>query len=176
MRTHKKGFTLVELLVVIAIIGLLSTLAIVALNSARQRARDAKRVSDVRQVQTALQLYFDAQNEYPLAATPPANLGEGSFVVLSSDGFSASAPSGATVYMGLVPDFPTPGASGELDDYEYTAYDDSTEASTCTTAAETCAWYEVDFDLEDDTGSLKDGADANSVPDCEANPDGITCL
>lgn len=176
MRTHKKGFTLVELLVVIAIIGLLSTLAIVALNSARQRSRDAKRVSDVRQVQTALQLYFDGQNEYPFVAAPPVNLGEGTNAALTSNGFEATPTAGATVYMGLIPDYPTPGPASELDDYEYTAYDDNTEGSTCTTAGETCGWYKINFDLEDDTGSLKDGVDANSVPDCDANPDGITCL
>ena len=50
--TNKKGFTLIELLVVIAIIGLLSTLAVIALGSARQKSRDAKRLSDLKQVQT----------------------------------------------------------------------------------------------------------------------------
>ena len=53
----QRGFTLIELLVVIAIIGLLSTLAVVALNNARMKSRDAKRVSDVKQIQTALELY-----------------------------------------------------------------------------------------------------------------------
>lgn len=64
-----KGFTLIELLVVIAIIGLLSTLAVVALNSARAKSRDAKRVSDVKQVQTALELYYNDNNAYPVAGT-----------------------------------------------------------------------------------------------------------
>ena len=58
---NKKGFTLIELLVVIAIIGLLATIAVVALNSARTSSRDAKRIADVRQVQTGLELYY---NEY----------------------------------------------------------------------------------------------------------------
>ena len=53
---RKKGFTLIELLVVIAIIGLLSTLAVVSLNSARGKARDAKRVSDVKQLSTILEI------------------------------------------------------------------------------------------------------------------------
>lgn len=55
---NEKGFTLIELLVVIAIIGLLSTLAVVGLNNARLKARDAKRQSDIRVLQTAIELYL----------------------------------------------------------------------------------------------------------------------
>lgn len=62
---NKKGFTLIELLVVIAIIGLLSTLAVVALGSARTKARDSKRLADLKQLQTALELYYTDQNAYP---------------------------------------------------------------------------------------------------------------
>lgn len=65
MFKNKKGFTLIELLVVIAIIGLLSTLAVVALTSARTKARDSKRVADMKQVQTAMELYYSANNTYP---------------------------------------------------------------------------------------------------------------
>ena len=66
---NKKGFTLVELLVVIAIIGLLATIAFISLNSARGKARDAKRISDIRQIQTALELFYNNQTTpaYPLA-------------------------------------------------------------------------------------------------------------
>ena len=66
MFKNKKGFTLIELLVVIAIIGLLSTLAVVALTSARTKARDSKRVADMKQVQTAMELYYSGTNGYPL--------------------------------------------------------------------------------------------------------------
>lgn len=67
MYTHKhtRGFTLIELLVVIAIIGVLSSVVLASLNTARQKSRDAKRQSDVKQLQLALQLYFDTNGAYP---------------------------------------------------------------------------------------------------------------
>jgi type II secretion system protein G len=60
-----KGFTLIELLVVIAIIGLLTTLAVVSFGNARERARDTKRKSDLRQITKALEMYFDDNGVYP---------------------------------------------------------------------------------------------------------------
>lgn len=65
MIKKRPAFTLIELLVVIAIIGLLATLSILALNQSRARARDAKRVSDIRQIQTALEMYYHAAGHYP---------------------------------------------------------------------------------------------------------------
>jgi prepilin-type N-terminal cleavage/methylation domain-containing protein len=63
---YSKGFTLIELLVVIAIIGLLSSIVLAALNTARQRGRDAKRLSDLEQVQNALEEYESSNNgNYP---------------------------------------------------------------------------------------------------------------
>ena len=67
MNNEKKGFTLIELLVVIAIIGILSAVVLASLNSARAKARDAKRVSDVGQIQNALALYYDSNQHYPQA-------------------------------------------------------------------------------------------------------------
>lgn len=61
----KKGFTLIELLVVIAIIGLLSTIVAAPVQQARKRAKDTKKVAEVKAVQTALELYYDAKQTYP---------------------------------------------------------------------------------------------------------------
>lgn len=59
MKNTKKGFTLIELLVVIAIIGVLSAIGLVALTGARGKARDARRVSDLRQIALAMASYAD---------------------------------------------------------------------------------------------------------------------
>lgn len=97
---NKKGFTLIELLVVIAIIGLLATLAVVALSSARTKARDSKRLSDMKQVQTALELYYTDQNSYP---SQTLTLGSATTSCLTTAGFVAPAACDANAYMGQVP-------------------------------------------------------------------------
>jgi len=87
----KKGFTLIELLVVIAIIGLLATISMVALQQSRARARDARRLSDVKQISTALAMY---QND---ALTFPATITTG-----------GSIATGTNTYMSIVPAPPNP--------------------------------------------------------------------
>ena len=60
-----RGFTLIELLVVISIIGILSVMGLIAINDAKESARDARRVSDLSQFRIALALYFDDYDAYP---------------------------------------------------------------------------------------------------------------
>lgn len=69
----KKGFTLIELLVVIAIIGILATIVIVSLSSARTKARDARRISDLDSLQLALVMYYDDHEFYPSELDPASN-------------------------------------------------------------------------------------------------------
>lgn len=70
MHLRQKAFTLIELLVVIAIIGILSSIVLTNMNSARQKARDVKRVADIKQLQLALALYFDVNGgKYPRTLT-----------------------------------------------------------------------------------------------------------
>lgn len=64
-KAHPKGFTLIELLVVIAIIGILASIIMVSLGSARAKGRDAKRISDIRTIQLALEEYYNDNGTYP---------------------------------------------------------------------------------------------------------------
>lgn len=61
-----RGFTLIELLVVIAIIGLLSSIVLASLNTARQKGYDAQRLSNMQSIQIALELYYSDHNAYPI--------------------------------------------------------------------------------------------------------------
>ncbi|HXK37901.1 MAG TPA: prepilin-type N-terminal cleavage/methylation domain-containing protein [Candidatus Paceibacterota bacterium] len=61
----RKGFTLIELLVVIAIIGILSSVVLASLSSARRKAKEARIISDMEQIKIALELYNDANGFYP---------------------------------------------------------------------------------------------------------------
>lgn len=82
-----RGFTLIELLVVIAIIGILSSVVLASLNSARKKGRDARRIADVKQMQLALELYYDQNSNYPTA------IGFGATSGLVSGGYIAAIPS-----------------------------------------------------------------------------------
>lgn len=70
-RGAKSGFTLIELLVVIAIIGVLASIVLASLNTARRKSRDARRISDIKQIQLALELYYDSTT--PIPGYPPAS-------------------------------------------------------------------------------------------------------
>ncbi len=87
-RCKCKGFTLIELLVVIAIIGLLATIVMVSLNTARSKARDSRRVADIRQLQLALQMEYDKTGAYPAALSTLVTDGFINVVSIDPDGTS----------------------------------------------------------------------------------------
>ncbi len=62
---YSRGFTLIELLVVIAIIGVLSSIVLSSLNKAREKALDVTRISAVKSLKLALELYYDTYGTYP---------------------------------------------------------------------------------------------------------------
>ena len=119
MRNKNKGFTLIELLVVIAIIGLLASVVLLALNSARAKSRDAKRLADMRQIASAMELFFNDRSSYPTTG-----LTSGSPTVMSTSNMTSTGlvPS----YIGSIPDAPQPfdgpGCTSQTQNaYTYTA-------------------------------------------------------
>jgi prepilin-type N-terminal cleavage/methylation domain-containing protein len=66
---REKGFTLIELLVVIAIIGLLSSIILAALSTARQKGQDASTLEEVHQIQNALAEYYNDNGFYPYCSS-----------------------------------------------------------------------------------------------------------
>ncbi len=88
------GFTLMELLVVIAIVGILSSVVLSSLTGARQKGRDAKRISDIKQLQLALGLYYDVHNSYPNSntGTAPAATTQVALANLVTESFISAIP------------------------------------------------------------------------------------
>jgi len=83
--SRSRGFTLIELLVVIAIIGILASIVLASLDSARKKGRDARRIADVKQIQLALELYYDTNNAFPAALTTAALVTPGYISTVPSD-------------------------------------------------------------------------------------------
>ena len=94
----KKGFALVELLVVISIIAILTTMAMVVYRGLQPQSRDAKRQSDLKTIQSALEQYRADQGSYPSGIT-----------------FGGSLTVGSKTYLKTIPQDPTGSP-----DYSYT--------------------------------------------------------
>ncbi len=138
--TSRKGFTLIELLVVIAIISILASLLLANFVGVRQRGRDAQRKSDVRQIQSALEMYRADNGNYP--------------VTLPSCG--SAFISGSSTYMSKVPCDPL-----ALVGYTYASQ------TGCDNVATACNQYSIIACLENPNDSQKDTT-AKSV--CTAVP------
>src|SRR5579872_1821185 len=127
---HQYGFTLIELLIVIAIIGILSTLLMTNFIGIRQRARDAQRKSDVRQMQSALELYRSDTGSYPVSANNRLN----SVACPTSSSFTHTNSDNSTVtYMQTIPCDPLGSGSDVYNNGNY--YYSSPDGTTYTIQA-----------------------------------------
>lgn len=143
MRFNKKGFTLIELLVVIAIIGILSSIVIVSLSASRAKARDAKRISDIRTIQLALALYYTDNGMYPKQ--------------IYATGASAPDSGLAPTYLPTVPRDPSNNGY-----YKYSGFRTSGSAS-CTTTNPPIL-YHLSATLEGVNTALNDDSDMGTNP------------
>ena len=166
IKKTQKGFTLIELLVVIAIIGILSSVVLASLSTARQKSRDAKRVSDIGQVQLALELFFDAKQSYP--STTPSICGAAGTAACTpsqataANGIDAAIVGLADVKQAFLPKAPLPaGGAGNAKSYYYRAtYDNAGVLTECAAANLTCTSYALGAALErDDNVVLATDAD-----------------
>ncbi len=88
---NNKAFTLIELLVVISIIGLLSSVVLSSLNTARAKARDAQRLTMINQLQKAISLYyFDNNGSYP--GTAGVHYGNNDISICNTTLFGSDKP------------------------------------------------------------------------------------
>ena len=166
IKKTQKGFTLIELLVVIAIIGILSSVVLASLSTARQKSRDAKRISDIGQVQLALELFFDAKQSYP-STTPNICTATGNAACTPTTGTAANGIDNAIVGLAdvtqkFLPKTPIPaGGAGNAVSYYYRAtYDNAGVLTECTAVGTTCTGYALGAALErDDNTVLANDAD-----------------
>ena len=138
--TSKKGFTLIELLIVITILGILMTIGYQSFYRSQEKARDAERKSDLRQIQKALELY---EQDQPLPAYPD-----------DLDGLESP-----TEYMKEVPSDPM--IAGGWDDYRYIP--DPGDSLKYVLFA--CLENEDDADKDDKDGDANDLCGSPGTPD-----------
>ncbi len=153
MYENKKAFTLIELLVVIAIIGLLSTLSIIALNSARAKARDAKRISDVKQMQVALEMYYNDMTDYPASIT-------------AGGAIASTGTVGSTTFLRVVPVPPMPYDGSNCNTQTPTNYDKTIYKYTKTGGGGVTGLvpsYVIGFCLGSDVGSGTTKVTGNTI-------------
>lgn len=85
----KKGFTLIELLVVCGIIAVLATVVTVNYKNAKVATRDSRRIADIESIRSALEMYYDGNDTYPIStgcgATEPNSQWCNSFETLTAD-------------------------------------------------------------------------------------------
>lgn len=174
------GFTLIEVLIVLAIIGILVSYILASLSEARRRSRDTQRVTDIRELRSALELYFDAFKSYP-PSTGICDTANGNFM-----GLQLLAPE----YISVIRTDPitrdcfayaTPTASGaqltyhlgiSLEQSTHIAFDADAD---CYSSAAGAASRGPCPGWIGPAGFLVGGFDGNSAGQCRAQQGGLYC-
>ncbi len=101
MFIRNKGFTLIEIIIVVAVIAILTAAIIPSINRSREKSRDTQRISDFARIEFALEIYLEANGEFPDLGNQASTIGEGSALDADLVGF-----------MGVVPKDPRSGEVG----------------------------------------------------------------
>lgn len=105
----KKGFTLMELLIVMAILGILITVGLTSYKSVQMKSRDSRRKNDLRQIASALEVYYNDKAKYPGDDGLGAIVGCGTNDAQTCTCGSAMLDKNSVMYM---PELPCDPASG----------------------------------------------------------------
>jgi prepilin-type N-terminal cleavage/methylation domain-containing protein len=160
-KKEHKGFTLIEILIVVAIIAILASVVLIGLGPAQQSGRDARRLSDLRETQNALELYYNAKGTYPNVTAAQG--------YMNSDAWGALSAALQAADIGItqpLPDDPTNNST------YYYGYEASPDLSS----------YVIGATLENKQNSVFTGYNAPSLNmtlgggDCQTAKDGVYCL
>jgi prepilin-type N-terminal cleavage/methylation domain-containing protein len=165
----KRGFTLIEILIVVAIIAILASVVLVGLGPTQQAGRDARRLSDLRSVQNALELFYSKCGFYPGTAAPTCTAGApgGDWTSLST------AIKGATIGVSSIPSDPSSDRT-----YAY-GYNSGNSQYVIATALENAnnSVVKVGYTAPDTTGIagwVKNSTTITPATDCTSVPTGGT--
>lgn len=116
----KKGFTLIELLVVISIIGLLSSIVLASLSSAKAKANDARRLQDIHALQLALELYYNDHGAYPISTCSTNCASNANWAISNGPAYTTTLQAALAPYISKLPQDPT--QTAYVDNTSWAAY------------------------------------------------------
>lgn len=143
LKKRNQGFTIVELLIVIVVIGILALLVITTYGGIQQKARNAKRTTDLKTVQTQLEAFFSQQGYYPSRTNMNDQSANGFFAtnMKSLDPLAMDDPSNPAQTHQLT-------ATAGLKQYQYVPQDSGGSAANCEATPTTCTQYTLTVNYE----------------------------